>query len=503
MQLEPPPQFLSPAAPMSDDEDWAAKAARLEPSAAALLASPESTATYKGSTTSGLDAVGISRRGWSDSGTLRGDAGPSSASHAASRSTLHSGLPVTPQQNTFTESPGVSPSMPRPTPRRFESKRLSFGPQDTFAMPEDGKAGGTAIHKLHASEPENQQITRRASFAQNIFIEGQPQAMHASPDRPQADTASTGPATPREPRSSAAIRTAPDEEDTLTSTRRRGRSSEHRVGSLGAHLRDFSRQSRLSTVGSIGTQGTRGTRATRDSFGAQGGVRSRLNQALRPRKVRGRQEEQAAAAARAASAAVKSAQRRSAGKFKSDAFQIGTSTGGTKWLGRSFDVGHHVEEMLFSRLTEPPEGNAAAEPLDTANTVDERKEALLAADTLASTLPASSGPSGKSEALAAMTEEAKASTRGNSASDEAARTSGPEPRSPIKKSISPSRAGASTGDASSTRSSLAPPKALRAGQMKADSPHRSRPSLWRTLRAQRRPQPSTLRIERAGKTLRL
>ncbi|KDN48526.1 hypothetical protein K437DRAFT_273414 [Tilletiaria anomala UBC 951] len=145
------------------------------------------------------------------------------------------------------------------------------------------------------------------------------------------------------------------------------------------HRRDASRMSHVSTIGSLGTHGTR---ATEGSFGAVGGVRARLFRGLLPKadKERRARDEQVVSAARAAAAMqLRKQQQQQAEKegpdqqqfvagrdrkgggprhyhyglhrsAKPDPFQVGTSSGGTRWVGSSFETGFAVEEVLLARI---------------------------------------------------------------------------------------------------------------------------------------------------------
>ena len=128
-----------------------------------------------------------------------------------------------------------------------------------------------------------------------------------------------------------------------------------------AHRRDASRMSRVSTVGSVGTHGTQATHATEGSFGAVGGVRATLHRVLHPRIEKEKRERQKIVAARAARSVSmrhidghqqllleKRKNRKRSGSV--DPLQVGTSSGGTRWIGESFEVGAAVEEQLTQRL---------------------------------------------------------------------------------------------------------------------------------------------------------
>lgn len=107
------------------------------------------------------------------------------------------------------------------------------------------------------------------------------------------------------------------------------------------HGRDMSKQSRMSRASTLGSIGTR---FTEGSFGASGGVRSRLFSVFRRRsngpteaRVRDIQLEN-----------IRHGKRLSA-KGGVVAGAVGTSAGGTKWVGQTFEVGKRFWEVIESR----------------------------------------------------------------------------------------------------------------------------------------------------------
>jgi len=113
------------------------------------------------------------------------------------------------------------------------------------------------------------------------------------------------------------------------------------------HARDISRQSRMSRASTAGTFVSIGTRFSDGSFGATGGVRSRLaktfgagnNKAVEAR-ARGLKLEQ------------KRHGGRTSGKGGVMPGAVGTSAGGTKWVGQTFEVGKRFWEVVESREEE-------------------------------------------------------------------------------------------------------------------------------------------------------
>lgn len=133
------------------------------------------------------------------------------------------------------------------------------------------------------------------------------------------------------------------------------------------HTRDFSRQSRMSRASTAGTFGSAATKVTDGSFGATGGVRARLARAFpRRRKNKSRTSRsittggpihhaRLSANALAAAAAVNGDAsaphldaRHIRRSWKSGVApgQVGTSLGGTKWVGQSFEVGARLKYVL-------------------------------------------------------------------------------------------------------------------------------------------------------------
>ncbi|CEH17484.1 Pleckstrin homology-like domain [Ceraceosorus bombacis] len=108
------------------------------------------------------------------------------------------------------------------------------------------------------------------------------------------------------------------------------------------HPREFSRaskMSRASTVGTLGSFGSHGTRFTEGSFGATGGFRAKLVAFFGSRS--------SAASARESAARRRSASFAALARGKPG--QVGTSAGGTKWVGGSFEVGRRFQEVLNAR----------------------------------------------------------------------------------------------------------------------------------------------------------
>jgi hypothetical protein len=108
----------------------------------------------------------------------------------------------------------------------------------------------------------------------------------------------------------------------------------------GKHPRDASRasrasrMSRASTVGTFGTEGSVATRFTEGSFGASGGVRARLFAALgiKDTKRPSRDVPPPSGHARHGSEV-----------------RVGTSGGGTKWVGGSYEVGKRFWQVVEAR----------------------------------------------------------------------------------------------------------------------------------------------------------
>ena len=119
------------------------------------------------------------------------------------------------------------------------------------------------------------------------------------------------------------------------------------------HARDPSRQSRMSRASTAGTFASIGTRFSDGSFGATGGVRSRLVKKfaggtskameLRARDIRLDKQRQA---------------RRGSNSHMGGVVPgaVGTSAGGTKWVGQSFEVGRRFWELVESREEELHDG---------------------------------------------------------------------------------------------------------------------------------------------------
>lgn len=125
------------------------------------------------------------------------------------------------------------------------------------------------------------------------------------------------------------------------------------VGSTGAlhgrsssriHGRDISRQSRMSRASTAGTLGSVGTRFTEGSFGASGGVRSRFFTFFGRRR-----DGPSEAKARDIQLDNIRHGRKLSAKGGVVAGAVGTSAGGTKWVGQTFEVGKRFWEVIESR----------------------------------------------------------------------------------------------------------------------------------------------------------
>lgn len=130
-------------------------------------------------------------------------------------------------------------------------------------------------------------------------------------------------------------------------------------GSL--HARDFSQRSRMSRASTVGTINTMGTFGTDGSFGASGGMRSRLLALGGPLagSYRGQQREggpdyEDGRITAAKDRSVRRKHRTRKGSLTEGAHSgVGTSAGGTKWVGHSFEIGKRFWEVLDAQQARP------------------------------------------------------------------------------------------------------------------------------------------------------
>ncbi|UZJ52348.1 hypothetical protein CBS101457_001668 [Exobasidium rhododendri] len=111
-----------------------------------------------------------------------------------------------------------------------------------------------------------------------------------------------------------------------------------------AHSRDISRQSRLSRASTAGTFASIGTRFSEGTFGATGGVRSRIFGTFGRKNIKAIE-----ARARDLKLEHKRHGGRSIGKGGVIPGAVGTSAGGTKWVGQTFEVGKRFWQVVESR----------------------------------------------------------------------------------------------------------------------------------------------------------
>ncbi|CAO1615418.1 unnamed protein product [Parajaminaea phylloscopi] len=131
----------------------------------------------------------------------------------------------------------------------------------------------------------------------------------------------------------------------------------HRFNPVGSahihHGREFSRQSRMSRASTAGTFASLGFASSEGSFGASGGFRARIARALRPRTFKSREtpSEKHPSARRATAAELASRVEETRRLWKGGVApgQVGTSSGGTKWVGQSFEVGRRFWEVIDAR----------------------------------------------------------------------------------------------------------------------------------------------------------
>ncbi|PWN53842.1 hypothetical protein IE53DRAFT_95973 [Violaceomyces palustris] len=118
------------------------------------------------------------------------------------------------------------------------------------------------------------------------------------------------------------------------------------------HGRDYSRQSRMSRASTAGTINTVGTKGTGGSFGASGGVKYRLGKVLLNGSMRysargSRRTRLRTHTGRNGAGSSHHRRMSSAGGVMPGS--IGTSAGGTKWVGQTFEVGKRFWEILEAR----------------------------------------------------------------------------------------------------------------------------------------------------------
>lgn len=162
------------------------------------------------------------------------------------------------------------------------------------------------------------------------------------------------------------------------------------------HGRDFSRASRMSRASTAGTLASvfstaNNSRFTEDSFGASGGFRARIARAFKPRGSAPSKETPASApqnrrkTAAELAAEVKETRQRWRGGVAPG--QVGTSAGGTKWVGQGFEIGRDLLQVLEQRKERIAQSSATAAV---------RVEEADRDDDLASQLALLSGKEGKS-----------------------------------------------------------------------------------------------------------
>lgn len=122
------------------------------------------------------------------------------------------------------------------------------------------------------------------------------------------------------------------------------RMPEHVPGKRRQHIRDASRQSRLSYISTVGTLTSVGTRFTEGSFGAQGGFRAKL---VRSFKLPTKHSKNPSTPNLKLEAHRKS--RRSSNISGVVPGAVGTSAGGTKWVGQTFEVGKRFWQSIENR----------------------------------------------------------------------------------------------------------------------------------------------------------
>lgn len=121
------------------------------------------------------------------------------------------------------------------------------------------------------------------------------------------------------------------------------------------HGRDFSRQSRMSRASTAGTFTSMGFGSSAGSFGASGGFRAKIARAFRPRSYTSRETpatERSRTRVTAAELAGQVAEVRRHWRGGVAPGQVGTSSGGTKWVGQSFEVGQRFWHVIESRERE-------------------------------------------------------------------------------------------------------------------------------------------------------
>ncbi|PWN36860.1 uncharacterized protein FA14DRAFT_7455 [Meira miltonrushii] len=114
------------------------------------------------------------------------------------------------------------------------------------------------------------------------------------------------------------------------------------AGKRRQHIRDASRQSRLSYLSTVGTLTSVGTRFTEGSFGAQGGFRAKLVRSFKfPSKAKNPSTPNLRTESRRH---VRRSVASGAGGVVPGA--IGTSAGGTKWVGQTFEIGKRFRQTI-------------------------------------------------------------------------------------------------------------------------------------------------------------
>lgn len=117
------------------------------------------------------------------------------------------------------------------------------------------------------------------------------------------------------------------------------------AGKRRQHIRDASRQSRLSYISTVGTLTSVGTRFTEGSFGAQGGFRAKLVHSFKlPSKGKNSSTPNLRTET---NRHIRRSVASGAGGVVPGA--VGTSAGGTKWVGQTFEIGKRFRQAIENR----------------------------------------------------------------------------------------------------------------------------------------------------------